>query len=262
MNEEQIQRYSRHLLLAEIDTAGQERLLGSRALIIGLGGLGSPAALYLAASGLGRLVLCDHDAVELSNLQRQIIHRAADLDRNKAASAADNIRALNPDVRAMAVSSALRGERLDGEIAAADVVLDCTDNFHSRQAINSACRRLKKPLVSGAAIRLAGQLISFRFDLFEAPCYHCLYPYQDEAQETCAQAGILAPVTGVIGSLQAIQALKILLGFGEGLHARLLQFDARSLDWRTSVLRQDPLCPVCATLTPQAAALETPASGR
>jgi len=262
MNDDQLLRYSRHLLLADIDTAGQERLLSSRALIIGLGGLGSPAALYLAASGLGRLVLCDHDAVELSNLQRQIIHRAADLGRNKAASAADTIRALNPEVQAIAVSSALQGDRLEGEIAAADVVLDCTDNFPSRQAINSACRRLKKPLVSGAAIRLAGQLISFRFDLFEDPCYHCLYPYQDDAHETCTQGGILAPVTGVIGSLQAIQALKILLGFGEGLHARLLQFDARGLDWRASTLRQDPLCPVCATPTVQAAALETTASGR
>lgn len=246
MNDEQLQRYSRHLLLADIDSAGQERLLNSRALIIGLGGLGSPAAMYLAASGVGTLFLSDHDAVELSNLQRQIIHKTGDLGRAKAASAADSLRALNPDVQVVAMPSPLHDEHLDGAIAAADVILDCTDNFTSRQALNLACLRLKRPLVSGAAVGMVGQLISFRFDRFSAPCYRCLYPYQDEAQENCAQAGILAPVTGVIGSLQAIQAIKILLGFGEVLHGQLAQFDGKRLAWRTSTLAQDPACPVCA----------------
>jgi adenylyltransferase/sulfurtransferase len=246
MNDAQLQRYSRHLLLAEIDAAGQGRLLKSRALIIGLGGLGSPAALYLAASGVGSLVLSDQDTVELSNLQRQILHATDDLGRNKADSAADAVRALNPDVRVAVHTSALQGEHLNAEVARADVVLDCTDNFLSRQRINSACHALRKPLVSGAALRMAGQLTSFRFDRSPAPCYRCLYPYQDEDQENCSQAGILGPLTGAIGSLQAIEALKILLDFGETLQGRLLQLDARTLTWRHSILKPDPGCPVCA----------------
>lgn len=262
MNDAQLQRYSRQVLLAEVDVAGQERLLASRALIIGLGGLGSPAAMYLAASGVGTLALSDCDTVDLSNLQRQVIHKTAALGHNKAASAAETIRALNPEVQAIAIPAALRGASLEHEIAAADVILDCSDNFLSRQAINVACRRLEKPLVSGAALRMAGQLISFRFDRYGGPCYRCLYPYEDEAEENCAQAGILAPVTGVIGSLQAAQALKILLGFGEGLHGMLLQFDAKRLTWRSSALTQDPRCPVCTVPAARAAALETTAPCR
>lgn len=262
MNDEQLRRYSRQVLLAEVDIAGQERLLASRALIIGLGGLGSPAAMYLAASGVGTLMLSDGDVVDLSNLQRQIIHSTASLGNNKAVSAAETVRSLNPEVQAVVIPAALEGASLDREIAAADVILDCSDNFLSRQAINLACRRLKKPLVSGAALRMAGQLISFRFDRLDGPCYRCLYPYEDDGEEGCAQAGILAPVTGVIGSLQAVQALKILLGFGEGLHAVLLQFDAKRLRWRTSTLARDPHCPVCATSASRAAALETTAPCR
>ena len=249
MNDSQLRRYSRQLLLPEIDLHGQERLLKSRVLIAGLGGLGSPITLYLAASGVGTLVLCDHDVVDLSNLQRQILHKTADLDRNKTDSAAESLRALNPDVKAITISSTLTGERLADEVHKADVVIDATDNFSTRYAINAACADLKTPLISGSASRLAGQVSTFRFDLHRSPCYHCLYSDQGNDEETCTQTGVLGPVVGIIGSIQATEALKILLNLGDTLHGRLLQFDARTMTWRTSILKGDPYCPIC---SPQA----------
>jgi len=253
MNDDQLRRYSRHLLLPEIDLEGQDSLLGARVLLVGLGGLGSPIAMYLAASGIGGLVLCDDDAVELSNLQRQILHKTADLGRNKALSAADSVHALNPDIQATIISSKLVGERLIAEVEKADLVIDATDNFPTRHALNEACVTLRTPLISGAVIRMEGQVTSFRFDLTSSPCYHCLYPDQGDLQETCAQTGVLAPLAGVIGSLQAVEAIKILLNIGTSLHGRLLQINARTMAWRTSALKPDPSCPVCSTKSSRAA---------
>jgi len=245
MNDDQLRRYSRHLLLPEIDLEGQDSLLRARVLLVGLGGLGSPIAMYLAASGIGTLVLCDDDVVELSNLQRQILHQTADLGRNKTLSAADTVHALNPDVQTIIISSKLAGERLHTEVKKADLVIDATDNFPTRHALNAACVTLKTPLISGAVIRMVGQVTSFRFDLSPSPCYHCLYPDQGDVQETCAQTGVLAPLAGVIGSLQAVEAIKVLVGIGDSLRGRLLQIDARNMAWRVSALKPDPTCPVC-----------------
>lgn len=255
MNDTQLRRYSRQLLLPEIGLEGQEKLLRSRVLVIGLGGLGSPIAMYLAASGVGTLVLCDHDIVELSNLQRQILHKTSDIGRNKACSASETVLALNPDIQAVTISSALAGKSLNEEVGKADVVIDATDNFHTRHALNTACVTLKTPLISGSVIRMAGQVTSFRFDISPSPCYHCLYPDQNDAQETCAQTGVLAPITGVIGGLQAAEAIKILLNFGDTLQGRLLQLDAYTMTWRTSILSPDPACPVCSPNAPQSSPL-------
>lgn len=247
MNDAQLLRYSRQLLLTEIDLHGQETLLKSKILLVGLGGLGSPIAMYLAACGVGTLILCDHDVVELSNLQRQILHKTTDLNRNKTDSAAESIQALNPDVNVIKISSALEGARLSKEVCHADVVIDASDNFSTRYALNSACIATRTPLISGSASGLKGQITTFRFDLFPSPCYHCLYPDYGNAQETCAQTGILAPVVGIIGSLQAAEAVKILLNLGETLQGRLLQFDARTFTWRNSALKSDPSCPTCSS---------------
>lgn len=256
MDDAQLRRYSRHLLLPEINLDGQEKLLRSRILLVGLGGLGSPVAMYLAASGVGTLALCDHDRVDSSNLQRQIIHRNSDIGRSKAASAAETVRALNPEVHAIPLPTILTGEQLDQEVSQSDLVIDATDNFESRHILNATCVALKTPLVSGAVIRLAGQITSFRFDLSPRPCYHCLYPAQGEDQATCAEAGVLAPLAGVIGSLQAVEALKILLNIGETLQGHLLRIDARSLQWRLSTLKADPACPICSSHASPPSSLE------
>ena len=262
MNDTQLQRYSRHVLLPEIDLTGQEKLLRSRVLLIGLGGLGSPIAMYLATSGIGTLVLCDHDVVEMSNLQRQIIHKNNDIGRNKTISAVETVLELNPDIQVIAISSLLEGKRLEEEVAKADLVIDATDNFQTRHALNATCVAFKIPLISGSVIRMAGQITSFRFDLSSTPCYQCLYPNLDEAQEGCAQAGILAPVAGAIGSLQAVEAIKILLNIGETLQGRLLQLDARTMTWRTSILKSDPTCPICSPQAHQSWPLEHQAASR
>lgn len=256
MNDAQLHRYSRHLLLPEIDLDGQEKLLKSRVLLAGLGGLGSPIAMYLAASGIGTLALCDHDVVELSNLQRQILHKTDDIGRNKTASAAETVQALNPGVQVITLPAALAGEQLDAEVGDADLVIDATDNFRTRHALNAACVALKTPLISGSVIRMVGQVTSFRFDTSPSPCYHCLYPERGDNQETCAETGVLAPLAGVIGSLQAIEAIKILLNFGETLQGRLLQIDALTMNWRTSTLKGDPACPICSSRVRQSAPLE------
>jgi adenylyltransferase/sulfurtransferase len=256
MDDDQLQRYSRQLLLPEIDLPGQERLLGSKVLIIGLGGLGSPVTMYLAAAGIGTLILCDHDAVELSNLQRQLLHRTADIGRSKTDSAAEALHQLNPDVQLITISSQLAGERLVAAVQEADVVIDASDNFATRYALNAACSAARTPLISGAAIRLMGQIATFRFDLAPSPCYHCLYPDAGDNQGNCADAGVLAPLVGIIGSIQATEAIKILLDIGQSLHGRLLQIDARTMTWRASQLKADPDCPICSARSHQASALE------
>jgi molybdopterin-synthase adenylyltransferase len=247
MDDAQLRRYSRHLLLPEIDLPGQKKLIDSRVLLFGLGGLGSPVAIYLAASGVGNLVLCDHDVVELSNLQRQILHKDKDINRSKVSSAAETVQALNPDVNVITIPTVLTGKSINEEVARADIVIDTTDNFHSRHAINEACFSQNTPLISGSVIRMAGQVTSFRFDQSPSPCYNCLYSDEGDIQETCSQSGILAPLAGVIGSLQAIEALKILLNFGETLQGRLLQVDALTMAWRMSTLKGDPACTICSS---------------
>ncbi|MDX1606533.1 MAG: molybdopterin-synthase adenylyltransferase MoeB [Candidatus Competibacterales bacterium] len=246
MDDQALLRYSRQIMLPEIDAWGQERLAAAHALIIGLGGLGSPAAMYLAAAGLGRLTLVDHDRVELSNLQRQIIHATADIGRHKVESAARTLTELNPLVAVGTVDHALEGEALTEAVRAADVVLDCSDNLTTRLALNAACVRERRTLVAGAAIRWEGQLMVVRPDRPEAPCYRCLYRSEEETAETCAQSGVLSPLLGVIGSLQAVEAIKQVLGIGDGPVGRLLLFDALRLEWQAVDLPKNPQCPVCA----------------
>ncbi len=247
MNDEQLLRYSRHILLPEIGVEGQERLLAASALVIGAGGLGSPAAMYLAAAGVGTIMLADGDAVDLTNLQRQILHTTQSIGKPKATSGRDALARMNPEVRVVPVQSRLEGDELDRLVAQSSVVLDCSDNFATRHAVNRACVRHRKPLVSGAAVRFDGQVSVFdlRDDL--SPCYHCLFPENAEFEETrCAVMGVFAPLTGIIGTVQAAEALKLLAGTGETLNGRLLILDALSMQWRTVRLARDPVCSVCA----------------
>lgn len=244
MTDAELLRYSRHILLPELDIAGQERLRRSRVLLIGLGGLGSAAAMYLAAAGVGRLTLVDFDAVDLSNLQRQIIHRTADVGRLKVESARDTLLALNPLVEAIPIDKMLDEAELERQVRQADVVVDACDNLPTRLAINAACVRTATPLVSGAAIRWEGQVLVWRPD-GEGACYRCLYRDAEGAPETCAQTGVLAPVVGVIGSLQAVEALKVLTGVGETLTGRLLLLDAMRMEWRMMKVKRNPMCPIC-----------------
>ncbi len=246
MNDTQLLRYSRHILLDQIGIGGQERLLASHALIIGAGGLGSPVALYLAVAGVGHITLADHDVVELTNLQRQIAHDMASLGVNKAVSAAGRMAAMNPDVAVLALQEKLAGAPLDAAVAKADVVLDCSDNFATRHAVNRACVKHRKPLVSGAAVRFDGQIAAFDLRQSGAPCYACLFPEQaQDAEMRCAEFGVFAPLVGVVGALQASEALKLLIGTGESLSGRLLLYDSLAADWRSLRLKQDPACPVC-----------------
>lgn len=245
MNDEALLRYSRHIMLDEIDIVGQERLLASRVLIIGAGGLGSPAALYLAGAGVGHLAIADDDIVELSNLQRQIAHAEGRLGHSKARSAADAARGLNSTCDVRALDTRLVGEALMTEVGLADVVLDCTDRFSSRFAINRACVENETPLVSGAAIRFSGQLAVFDPRQPRSPCYACLYGEQggDDAL-TCAESGVISPLVGLIGSFQALEAMKLISGAGQP-HRGLSTFDALSAEWRHFALPRDPDCPVC-----------------
>jgi len=204
MNDTQLLRYSRQIMLPQVDIEGQEQLLSARALIIGAGGLGSPVAMYLAAAGVGHLVISDHDSVELSNLQRQLLHHDRDIGRNKADSARDTLATINPDTRVTAIAHKLPGEALDDEVRQADVVLDCSDNFDTRFTINRACVQQRTPLVSGAAIRMEGQVAVFDSRQKNSPCYHCLYREGEAEDQTCSANGVLAPIVGVIGSLQAL----------------------------------------------------------
>lgn len=247
MHDHQLLRYSRHILLNEIGVEGQECLLASHALVIGAGGLGSPAALYLAAAGVGRITIADPDDVDLTNLQRQIAHDMNALGMNKARSAASRMQAMNPEVGVSPLTFRLEGDRLTEAVAAADVVLDCSDNFATRHAVNAACVAHAKPLVSGAAVRFDGQVSVFDLRQPHAPCYACLFPVEaDTGEMRCAEFGVFAPLVGVVGSLQASEALKLLMGIGESLSGRLLLYDALHSQWRQIRLARDPHCPVCA----------------
>ena len=246
MNDQQLLRYSRHILLPQIGIEGQERLLAARALVVGAGGLGSPAAMYLASAGLGTIVLCDDDTVDLTNLQRQILHRTASVGRPKVLSGRDTLAQINPEANVMALERRLEGAGFEEQVAAADVVLDCSDNFATRHALNRACVKFRKPLVSGAAIRFDGQVSVFDLRRPESPCYNCLFPEGQEAEEVrCAVMGVFAPLTGIIGATQAAEALKLVAGCGESLSGRLLLLDGLAMEWRSIQLGKDPGCTVC-----------------
>lgn len=245
MNDDQLLRYSRQIMLPQMDVAGQEALLAARVLIIGLGGLGCPAALYLAASGVGELTLADADAVDLSNLQRQIAHGTADIGMAKVDSAQQAMARLNDTVKVVPVARRLEGEELEQAVSNADVVLDCTDNFSSRFAINAAAVKHRVPLVSGAAIRLEGQLSVFDARREASPCYRCLYQDGDDMQLSCSESGVMAPLVGIIGTLQAMEAIKLITGIGSTLTGRLLFLDAQTLQFREMKLNRNPACPCC-----------------
>jgi adenylyltransferase/sulfurtransferase len=247
MDDEQLLRYSRHILLPEIGIEGQQRLLDAHVLMIGAGGLGSPAALYLASAGVGTLTICDGDVVDLTNLQRQIIHRETAVGRPKVDSARDTLLAINPHVRINAIQERVDGPRLAQLVASADIVLDGCDNFATRHAVNRACVAARKPLVSGAGIRFDGQLAVFDLRDAQAPCYACLFPESGENEEMrCAVMGVFAPLVGIIGAMQAAEALKILTDTGQSMSGRLLLLDALTMDVRTVKLQRDPACAVCA----------------
>jgi molybdopterin/thiamine biosynthesis adenylyltransferase len=246
MNDDQLLRYSRHILLDEIGVEGQERLMGSHALVVGAGGLGSPVALYLGTAGVGRITLVDHDAVDLTNLQRQIAHNLERVGRPKAQSAAEAIGAINPEVLVKPVVARADAQLLHELVPGADVVIDCCDNFETRHAINRACVQHRKPLVSGAAIRFDGQASVFDLRDAASPCYACLFPPTQDFEETrCATMGVFAPLVGIIGAMQAAEALKLLAGTGTSLAGRLLMLDGRSMAWSEVRLARDPACPVC-----------------
>lgn len=247
MNDQQLLRYSRHILLPEIGIEGQEKLLNARSLIIGAGGLGSSAAMFMAASGVGELTLCDNDTVDLTNLQRQILHRTRSIGMAKVDSAHATLTEINPEVNIIPLNERVDQTRLLQLVAVADVVLDCSDNFATRYALNQACVQLKKPLVSGAAIRFDGQIAVFDLRTKHSPCYQCLYPEDSTAEETrCAVMGVYAPLVGIIGSMQAAEALKLLMGIGTSLNGKLLVINALDFATRTLALRKDKECAVCA----------------
>ncbi len=246
INDQQLLRYSRHILLPEIGIEGQQKLLDAHVLVIGAGGLGCPAALFLAASGVGTLTLCDGDIVDLTNLQRQILHRTSSIGMAKVDSARAALNQINPEVHVVALNERVDEARLLELASQADVVLDCSDNFATRYALNRVCVQLNKPLVSGAATRFDGQVSVFDLRRTESPCYHCLYPEQAEIEETrCAVMGVFAPLVGIIGSLQAAEALKLLLGIGTSLCGRLLVMDVLHMELRSVKLTKDSACRVC-----------------
>lgn len=246
MQDDLLLRYSRHIMLPQIEYAGQEKLTQSHALIIGAGGLGAPVAMYLAAAGVGTLTISDFDQVELTNLQRQIIHTTAAVGLNKALSAQATIANLNTEVTVHAETNRLNKEALASRVAVADVVIDCSDNFETRYLLNQLCFNHKTPLVSGAAIRFEGQLSVFDFRHVDSPCYHCLYPdVGDDQALRCADNGVFAPLVGMIGTAQAAEAIKILLNIGQTMQGKLLLLDALSAEWRTIRLRKDAECVVC-----------------
>jgi molybdopterin-synthase adenylyltransferase len=247
MTDDQLLRYSRHILLDEIGVEGQQRLLDAHALVIGAGGLGSPVALYLATAGVGTITIVDHDAVDLTNLQRQIAHNLERVGRPKAESARDAIAAINPEVLVRPIVMKVDAQALDELVPRADIVIDCCDNFATRQAINRACFAHGKPLVSGAAIRFDGQLSVFDPRRPDSPCYACVFPPDQEFEETrCAVMGVFAPIVGIIGAMQASEGLRLLAGVGTSLAGRLQMLDGRAMEWTEMRVRRDPACPVCA----------------
>jgi adenylyltransferase/sulfurtransferase len=247
MNDEQLLRYSRHILLPEIGIDGQEKIRNAHALIIGAGGLGSPVALYLASAGVGTLTICDGDTVDLTNLQRQIVHRTDAIGTMKTASAQRTLAAINPEISVQSINERVAGPRLDELVRDADIVLDCSDNFATRHALNRACVAHRKPLVSGAGVRFDGQITVFDLRDAQSPCYHCLFPEHSENEDMrCAVMGVFAPLVGIIGSMQAAEALKLIAGIGDSLCGRLLLLDALAMDWRAVRLKRDAACGVCA----------------
>ncbi|WP_455217795.1 HesA/MoeB/ThiF family protein [Kaarinaea lacus] len=246
MNDDQLLRYSRQIMLPQLDYEGQQKLLDSHALVIGLGGLGSPVAMYLAAAGVGTLTLVDFDQVDLSNLQRQIVHQTSRIGTPKVESAKQTLNSLNPEVDIRTINQKLEGEDLRAAVRNADIVIDASDNFSTRFAINEACALESTPLVSGAAVRMEGQVSVFPHQGQGQPCYNCLYsPNQGDELGTCSDNGVLSPVVGIIGSIQATEAIKVLAGIGQPLSGRLLTLDATTMEFREIRLRQDPGCPVC-----------------
>lgn len=245
LTDDELLRYSRQLLLPSFDVAGQLALKSARALVVGAGGLGCPVALYLAGAGVGELVVVDDDAVETANLQRQIAFEESDLARRKAEALAERLRRINSAVTVTAVARRLEGEDLLSQVARATVVVDCTDNFTTRFALNRACVTAKVPLVSGAAIRGEGQLSVFDPRVPDSPCYHCLYGEEGSEDLTCSEAGVIGPLVGMIGTSQAMEAIKVISGIGQPLVGRLLLLDAWQMEWRQMTLAKDPGCPVC-----------------
>ena len=249
MTDEQLLRYSRHILLDEIGIDGQEKLLASQVLIIGAGGLGSPVALYLASAGVGCITVVDHDRVDATNLQRQIAHTLARIGTFKADSVVQAVAALNPDVRVIPVRLQADDALLDRLVAQADLVLDCTDNFLTRHAINRACVHHRKPLVSGAAIRFDGQVAVYDSRCPDSPCYACIFPEADLPDEThCASLGLFAPLVGIVGTVQAAEALKLLCGIGQSLNGQLLMLDGRAMQWQAMKLSRNRACTVCSVV--------------
>jgi len=246
MNDNQLLRYSRHILLDEIGIEGQERLLAGRVLVIGAGGLGAAAMPYLASAGVGHLTIVDDDDVDLTNLQRQILHTTANVGRPKVESAREGLLRINPDIDVELVSQRVGDAELDGLVAGADVVLDCCDNFATRQAVNRACLKHRKPLISGAALRFDGQVSVYDLRQTDAPCYGCLFPPSEPAPEAaCATMGVFAPLVGMVGTVQAAEALKVLAGVGQTLSGRLLMVNAMTMEWTTMRLARTPDCEVC-----------------
>jgi molybdopterin/thiamine biosynthesis adenylyltransferase len=246
MTDDQLLRYSRHILLDEIGIEGQERILASRVLIVGAGGLGSPVALYLGSAGVGHLTVADHDVVDLTNLQRQIAHTTDRIGQGKASSVRDAVAALNPGVIVRTLPLRADVALLDREVAVADIVLDCCDNFVTRHAINAACVKHRKPLVSGAAIRFDGQICVYDPRTDDSPCYACVFPPDRDFEETrCATMGVFAPLVGIIGAMQAAEALKLISGAGQPLTGRLLMLDGRAMAWQELRLPRNPQCSVC-----------------
>jgi adenylyltransferase/sulfurtransferase len=245
MDDDQLLRYSRQILLPHIGIEGQQRLLGASVLVVGVGGLGAPLAMYLTASGVGKLVLSDGDRIDLSNLQRQILYGTDDVGQLKVTVARQRLQALNPEVNIVCHARRLDAGELAAQVREVDVVVDASDNFATRFMLNRVCVAERKPLVSGAVIRLEGQVTVFGLDRPESPCYRCLYQDMDEVAETCSETGVLGSVAGVIASVQATEVVKVLLGIGQPLIGRLMLLDALCMEWRTLALRKDPACPVC-----------------
>jgi len=245
MDNDKLLRYSRQMMLPEIDAEGQQRLADARVLIIGLGGLGSSSSVYLAAAGVGHLVLVDFDEVDISNLQRQIVHATKDIGRLKVDSAAEHLLELNPEIKVTKVDHKIENEELEEQVKSSTVVLDCSDNFQTRFAINDACVKYKTPLVSGAAIRFEAQVSVFDSRHEDSPCYRCLYGSEAEVEQSCTANGVISPLLGIVGSIQACEAMKIIMSLGETLEGRLLLLDVMHMEWHTAKLNKDPNCPVC-----------------
>ena len=245
MNDQQLLRYSRQIMLPQVDIEGQQKLLSAKVLIVGAGGLGSPASIYLAAAGVGQITIYDDDEVDLSNLQRQIAHHTNDIGTDKVISTQQTLKKINPEIKVVAVKQRLEGESLKTEVKKADLVLDCCDNFTTRFAINAACVYHKTPLVSGAAIRFEGQIAVFTSGTNNSPCYNCLYADTGEEMQNCATNGVIAPITGIVGSIQAMEAMKLIMNIGESLSGRLLLLDGLSMQWNEMKLKKNVNCPTC-----------------